>query len=213
MSKETEDILRMAALVAVFLVIIGVALGRIRNLEKQIYELEHAPADTTATKKKDTVYIDNPELIKHYESEKEKVAIEVRRLRKQLAEALNLPPDTSYIHDTSEKLVYLPREFMVYKDTNYRAVVSGVDPRLDSIEVYRTTITQTITKHIPQKPKLFSPYVEGGVSVNARDNKEVMWEAGAGIFVRGKVGAGVNWQHNMQTKQDFIGGKIIITLK
>ena len=213
MTQELKDMLRLAVLALIFLVLMGVAITRIRSLEKELDAYKNAPADTSVSKKVDTVYFDNPKLIEHYESEKEKVAIEMRRLRKQLAKALNHPSDTTFIHDTTQELVFLPREYMVYKDSFYRAVVSGVDPRLDSIEVYKTIITQTITKHIPQKPKLFSPYVEGGVSVNARDNKEMMWEAGAGVMIRGKVGAGVNSQHNLQTKQDYIGGKIIINLK
>lgn len=182
MSNELKDLLRLAVLVAIFLVLMGVAITRISRLEKRIHELENAPADTSVTKKVDTVYFDNPQLIEHYESEKEKVAIEVRRLRKQLAEALNLPPDTTFIHDTTQELVFLPREYMVYKDSAYRAVVSGVQPRLDSIEVYQKTITQTITKTIkvpdrkrwgigPQvgmgwNGKKVQPYVGVGVQYN-----------------------------------------------
>lgn len=210
MSKETEDLLKMFALIAMFLFIMGVALFRIRGLEKELDVYKNAPADTSSTKKIDTMYIDNPQLIAKYESDKEKVAIEMRRLKKQLAAALNVPADTLEIHDTTTQLVYLPREYMVYKDSNYRAVVSGVDPRLDSIEVYKTTITNNITKYVPRKVKTFGTFVEGGVSVNARDNKEMMWSAGAGVMVKQKVGAALEWQHNMQTKQDFIGGRLII---
>lgn len=182
MSKETEDLLRIFALIAVFVCIIGVALSRIRHLEKELDAYKNAPADTSSTKKIDTMYIDNPQLIAKYESEKEKVAIEVRRLKKQLAAALNVPADTLEIHDTTTQLVYLPREYLVYKDTNYRAVVSGVQPRLDSMEVYRTTITNTITKYVEVKKKTkwgigvqagygyngkkFSPYAGVGVQYN-----------------------------------------------
>lgn len=210
MRKELEDMLRIFALIAVFVCIIGVALSRIHNLEKELDKYKNAPADTVTNVKVDTLLIDNPQLIAQYESDKEKVAIEVRRLKKQLAAALNVPIDTMEIHDTTTQLVYLPREYMVYKDTNYRAVVSGVDPRLDSIEVYKTTITNNITKYVPRKVKTFGTFVEGGVSVNARDNKEMMWSAGAGVIVKQKVGAALEWQHNMQTKQDFIGGRLII---
>lgn len=182
MSKETEDILKIAGLAMIFMVIMLVALGRIRRLEKELDAYKNAPADTSSSKKIDTVYIDNPQLIAKYESDKEKVAIEVRRLKKQLAAALNVPADTLEIHDTTTQLVYLPREYMVYKDTNYRAVVSGVQPRLDSIEVYRTTITNTITKYVEVKKKTkwgigvqagygyngkkFSPYAGVGVQYN-----------------------------------------------
>lgn len=172
MSKETENLLRIAALVMIFLLFLGVAIKRISNLEKQIKELENAPADTTTIIRHDTIPIDNPTLIEQYESENEKVAIEVRRLRKQLAEALNQPADTIIAHDTTEKLVFLPREYMVYKDSTYRAVVSGVQPRLDSLEIYRPTITNTITKTVVQKRKTrWGLGLQAGYGYNGKDFK------------------------------------------
>lgn len=148
MSDEGKGLLRLVALALVFLAIMAIGVARIRHLEKTIDELRNAPADTVTIVKIDTLLYDNPQLIEQYESEKEKVAIEVRRLKKQLAEALNMPVDTLEIHDTTTQLVYLPREYMVYKDTSYRAVVSGVQPRLDSIEVYQRNTVQTVTKTI-----------------------------------------------------------------
>lgn len=47
--------------------------------------------------------------------------------------------DTLVVRDT----LYLPREQKVYADSSYRAVVSGVSPRLDSIFVYPKTIYET----------------------------------------------------------------------
>ena len=170
MSKETENLLRIAALVMIFLLFIGVAIKRIGNLEKRIKELESAPADTTTIIQHDTIPIDNPTLIEQYESENEKVAIEVRKLRKQLAEALNQSADTIIAHDTTEKLVFLPREYLVYKDSTYRAVVSGVQPRLDSIEVYRPTITNTITKTAPiPDRKRWGLGINAGAGWNGRE--------------------------------------------
>lgn len=55
--------------------------------------------------------------------------------------------DTIRVHDTA--YMYLPREYRVYKDSMYRAVVSGYEPRLDTIEIYNKTVT-----HIKEKPKL-----------------------------------------------------------
>lgn len=179
MSKETENILRFAALIAMFLFIMGVALFRIRGLEKELDKYKNAPADTTTIIRHDTIPIDNPTLIEQYESENEKVAIEVRRLRKQLAEALNQHADTIIAHDTTEKLVFLPREYMVYKDSTYRAVVSGVQPRLDSIEIYRPTITNTITKTVVQKKK-----TRWGIGLQAGygfDGKKLRPYVGAGV--------------------------------
>lgn len=50
--------------------------------------------------------------------------------------------DTLVVRDT----LYLPREQKVYADSSYRAVVSGISPRLDSIEVYNKTITKIATQ-------------------------------------------------------------------
>ena len=47
--------------------------------------------------------------------------------------------DTLVVRDT----LYLPREQKVYADSSYRAVGSGVSPRLDSIFVYPKTIYET----------------------------------------------------------------------
>ena len=47
--------------------------------------------------------------------------------------------DTLVVRDT----LYLQREQKVYADSSYRAVVSGVSPRLDSIFVYPKTIYET----------------------------------------------------------------------
>ena len=47
--------------------------------------------------------------------------------------------DTIVRHDT----LYLPREQRVYSDTDYKAFVSGYEPRLDSIYVYPKTIYET----------------------------------------------------------------------
>lgn len=49
--------------------------------------------------------------------------------------------DIVVVHDTT--YVPLPREYATYKDSSYRAVVSGYMPRLEEIEVY--PITQVIT--------------------------------------------------------------------
>lgn len=49
--------------------------------------------------------------------------------------------DTLRLHDTT--FVALPREVKTYNDEDYTAVVSGVMPSLDYIEVYKKTVTIT----------------------------------------------------------------------
>lgn len=166
MSKETEDLLRMFGLIAVFAFILILALNRIRGLEKELAAYKNAPADTVTVIRHDTVKVDSPVPVYHYKRDTQYVVI----------------PDTQIIHDTVLKLYKAPREFLVYKDTAYRAVVSGVQPRLDSIEIYRPTVTQTVTKYIETKKKpryglgiqagygyngsKWAPYVGAGVQYN-----------------------------------------------
>ena len=159
--KETEDLLRIFALIAVFVCIIGVALSRSRHLEKELDTYKNAPADTVTVVKVDTLLIAEPKIEYRYVKEKEYVEI----------------ADTTVIYDTVTKLIQLPREYLVYKDTTYRAVVSGVQPRLDSLEIYRPTITQTITKTIKKKTRWgIGPQV--GLGYNGKD---VMPYVGIGV--------------------------------
>lgn len=66
--------------------------------------------------------------------------------------------DTTVIHDSVE--VELPITQKVYGDSTYRAWVSGYRPNLDSIDVYRKTVT--IERTLVQKPKRWSIGVTGG---------------------------------------------------
>lgn len=153
MGKETDNLLRMAALIAVFLVIIAMALGRIRKLEKQIEAMENAPTDTIRIVRVDTIRVDTPVPVHHYIKERDTAFIVLTDVKK----------------DTVKELVFLPREYMVYKDSSYRAVVSGVQPRLDSIEIYRPTITETITKTIVKKEKTrWGMGIQAGAGYNGK---------------------------------------------
>lgn len=130
--SENKGLAGLVALSLLFLVILAAALWRIRGLERQVAELENAPADTIQIVRIDTLKVDTPVPVHHYIKERDTAFIVL----------------TDAKVDTIKELVYLPREYMVYKDTSYRAVVSGVQPRLDSIEIYNRTYTNTITKTI-----------------------------------------------------------------
>lgn len=130
--SENKGLAELVALSLLFLVILAAALWRIRGLERQVAELENAPADTIQIVRIDTLKVDTPVPVHHYIKERDTAFIVL----------------TDVKVDTIKELVYLPREYMVYKDTNYRAVVSGVQPRLDSIEIFQRTYTNTITKTI-----------------------------------------------------------------
>ena len=132
MSDEGKGLLRLVALALVFLAIMAIGVARIRHLEKTIDELRNAPADTVTIVKTDTVKVESPVPVHHYIKERDTAFIVL----------------TDVKVDTVKELVFLPREYMVYKDSTYRAVVSGVQPRLDSIEVYQRNTVQTVTKTI-----------------------------------------------------------------
>ena len=57
------------------------------------------------------------------------------------------------IHDTTyivrADTLYMPKEQRFYSDSTYRAWVSGVSPKLDSIEVYQKTHTIIQTTPVP----------------------------------------------------------------
>ena len=82
---------------------------------------------------------------------------------------------------TDSVLVSLPVERKIYSDSTYTAVVSGINPCLDSIEVYRRSVyeTRTITHYTkPSRISIglqggygygrngFSPYIGIGISYN-----------------------------------------------
>lgn len=85
-----------------------------------------------------------------------------------------------YLHDTVT--VYLPRTERVYEDSTYRAVVSGYEPRLDTISVYQknSLIIRTIPVEVSRRTRWgvgvtagygmskegVSPFIGVGVSYN-----------------------------------------------
>lgn len=157
------DLLRFVILIFLFGVLATGLVWKNGKLQKRIEELENAPADTVTVVRVDTVKIDAPVPVHHYIKQHDTAFIVL----------------TDVKVDTVKELVYLPREYMVYKDTSYRAVVSGVQPRLDSIEVYQRTRTETITKtvKVPDRKRWGL-----GVNVGAGWNgKEVQPYVGVGV--------------------------------
>lgn len=75
-------------------------------------------------------------------------------LTKTVTKAIEVPyKEIKYENGTSDTLILfdtlkmeLPMEQRIYQDSLYTAWVSGVEPSLDSIEVYHKTVTNTITK-------------------------------------------------------------------
>lgn len=115
----------IALVIALFLIALG-ALGAYFPLKRHFQaELEALKPEVVQVITRDTIRPSMP------------IEIEKRILvRDTIAIAVT---DTLLKIDT----LYLPREQKVYADSSYRAVVSGISPRLDSIEVYNKTIVET----------------------------------------------------------------------
>ena len=163
MSKEGEDLLKVVATLLIALALMCVALYRIRGLEKELDRYKNAPADTVTVVKIDTLLIAEPVVEYRYIKEKEYVTVH----------------DSLFVTDTVTHLIELPREYAVYKDSTYRAVVSGVQPRLDTISVYPRTVTSTITKYVEVKKKTrWGVGVQAGYGWNGRKASPYL---GAGV--------------------------------
>lgn len=76
----------------------------------------------------------------------------------------------------------VPRTQKRYEDSTYRAWVSGYEPRLDSIEVYRKTVTIVKREKSGGKRKSFCLGLTGGVGYGVFTRKPDAW-----------VGVGVAW--------------------
>lgn len=83
--------------------------------------------------------------------------------------------DIIFVGDTLK----LPRTQKVYQDSTYMAKVSGYMPKLDYIEVYQKTTTNTINHYI--EPRKWGIGVIGGVGVT---NKGLSPFIGVGLYYR-----------------------------
>ncbi len=57
-----------------------------------------------------------------------------------------------YVDSSSNVQVEIPIEQKTYRDSNYMAIVSGFNPKLDYIETYNNTTTVTTTNVVKQRP-------------------------------------------------------------
>lgn len=73
--------------------------------------------------------------------------------------------DTIFVEKVSENGLKLPTTQRYYSTDLYQAWVSGYKPSLDSINVFRKTVTNTITNTVTKDiyPKTTDLYLNGGV--------------------------------------------------
>lgn len=120
-----------------FLLGVGILLGLLLGFAIDNYAERINPQEP----QRDTVWIrdtilkDNPVPVPHYIRTVDSIPYPVY---------IKEPGDT--IHATDTLIVYLEREQLKYEDEDYAAWVSGVQPKLDSIQIYRKTEVITVTK-------------------------------------------------------------------
>lgn len=113
--------------------------------------------------------------------------------------------DTQIVHTTDSVYVVLEREKKAYSGEDYKAIVSGVQPSLDLIEVFpkTTIITNTIEKPTPYKWSLsafgdvgYPLGVRAGLTFDKQVSGPLWWyvqggyeynPSHKGVFVQGGV--------------------------
>lgn len=86
-----------------------------------------------------------------------------------------------FVDSTSNVQVEIPIETKEYKDSTYRAVISGFQPSLDEIEIYTPTTIITQTERVQLKPKI-TLSVGTGVGWNPI-TKQVDWSVGVYVGI------------------------------
>lgn len=131
----------------------------------------------------DTVVRTDTVKIPHEKLETQVVTQEVIRY-KYVPISVESVPDTVVKHDTiirvNDGVAVIPISMKTYTDsTTYKAVVSGYDPRLESIEIYQKNTE--ITKYI--KPSRFSFGLQGGVYLTPAG-----FQPGIGVGIQYRIG-------------------------
>lgn len=116
----------------------------------------------------DTICVDSPvpARITPIESMDIKIPLSVPYLLALLPDDRDTVRVVDRIHDTVMVDVSLPRERRLYKNQYYRAVVSGVQPRLDSIALYYTTKVVNNPVYIQPDPNRL--FIEASLSYDNR---------------------------------------------
>ncbi len=90
--------------------------------------------------------------------------------------------DTVRISDTL--MIALPREVKTYGDSTYSATISGIEPQLEGIEIYRKLETQIVTVTQVQKPPRLGLGVVAGPGVLIDPRGRVHGGLGVSVGVR-----------------------------
>lgn len=124
---------------------------KLDRAEWMYLNLLNAPADTIV--KRDTVTITEFKEVVRYRT-REVVSV----------------PDTLVVYDTVLQVYQMPRESVTYKAEDFKAIISGVEPRLDSMAVYPKKVEITkIVREIERKKTRWGIGLQAGYGYNGRE--------------------------------------------
>lgn len=167
MSEEKQSWLRGFEWIIVLLLLVPASflIGEQRGTRKALENAE-VVRDTVVTYLWDTVFQDRPVYVDRIKVRTEYVPV----------------TDTLRIHDTT--FVEVPIEQVEYRDTLYRAWVSGYHPALDSIQIFQQTKIVEVTKTITEKPKRWGIGIQAGYGVTVHQGT---------LYASPYIGVGVSY--------------------
>ena len=174
------------ALALALIFAIGDALWQRGTVRELRWQLEHRDTAKVTEVRTDTIHDTIPKIAEEKQVGVIKVpandtlsrlkpAYSTKNVDIKQKEVENSAFDT--MQPTSIDTIELPKVQRVYSDdSTYRAWVSGYDPRLDSINVYRKTIKETVTITIPTKKRRtfwqrFNIGIQAGYGLGLDDKK------------------------------------------
>lgn len=216
--KDTDKVLGIitGGSILVFIVILLCMSFHIKHLNDVIDEYKNAPTDTTTTVTIDSTEYKNLEknITERYEKAMDSVELNVKYLREIIRRLQNEKGqiDTCILYDTVIKLWKAPREYLVYKDSTYRAVISGIDPRLDTLKIYRPIVTQTINHYVTVKEPVPFLRPQAGLGVIKEiGGKDSGAEFIIGGNIKGKYQIQAKYQRMFESKKNYGGISGIVT--
>lgn len=144
MTNKNLTILVVYVFVVAVAFVCGYGLGRVSHFEGAN---EGVKTKVVQVIKQDTIRLEKPVYLNRVV--KEFVLVPAR--------------DTVRVSDTL--MIAMPREVKTYGDSTYSATISGIEPRLENIEIYRKFETQIVTVTQVQKPPRWGLGVVAGPGV------------------------------------------------
>lgn len=151
--NKNKIIIILSLLFALFMLVLYVAHSNEESAKNRL------KTDTITIIKRDTITITKP-------------VIKTKYIAKVIT-------DTLYTRDSIKVEVNIPIETKVYKDSTYRAVVSGYRVLLDSLEIYPSHTTTIITNNNLKKSR-WNISIQNGIGYGVFNKKTDLY-VGIGI--------------------------------